>query len=871
MIWFRRKKREQDLERELRSHLDAETEEQRESGLSMEGAVYAARRALGNVLVIKEDTRAAWGWQWLAGTLQDLRYTLRFLRKSPVFAITAVLSLAMGIGMNTAIFSLLDAVLLRDLPVHSPDDLIVIAERIGSRESFSLSYPAFQVLSGSDTLTGVSGFRPWRFRTAIHGESSLANGQLVSGNYFSLLGVPAVLGRVLTERDDQVPGANPVAVLSYDYWQRECGSNPAVIGQTLDVQGHPFAVIGVAAPGFFGLEPGKEVDITVPLTMQAVAMPGTPLLNSADARWLRLIGRRKPGVSIEQAQANLALSWAQLTRTFPQHDRASGSRVEVLPGAQGLYDLRRQFSLPLRALMAAVALVLLIACANLASLLLARAAARQQEIDLRLSLGASRSRIVRQLLTESTLLAMMGGILGIALAYSATPLLVEVMSRGRSPIALDLAVHIPTLLFTLLVSLLAGLLFGLMPALRATRRESLHGNRIITGKPRRWTTALIVSQISLCLVMLACAALLLGSLRKLRQVDAGFRGDHVLLMSIRPSLSNYDGQRAGQLYQELYRRFSSLAGVKSVTLSMDTPLGGVSYTAGASLPGSGDQRTEGMQVSVNAVGPRFFETMGIPLLSGHDLTSRGGGATQQETVISESVARGLFPNGNPLGRHINIGDSSLEIVGVVKDTRYNGLREPPTPMVYRPYLQMHDTWEELFFGIRTVGNPEAIVGLVRRELREAAPNVPPFTLSTLDEQADAGLVRERLVSSLSAWFGAFALLLASIGLYGRLAYAVTERTPEIGIRLALGAKRTVVILTILREVLALVVGGIAIGLPLAVGSARAIRNLLYGLAPFDPSTLVTVVIAITMVAMLAAGIPARRASRIDPMTALRHQ
>ena len=870
MTWFRRKRREQDLERELQSHLDVETDEQRESGLSMEEAGYAARRALGNVLAIKEDTRAAWGWVWLAGTLQDLRYTLRFLRKSPVFAITAVLSLAMGIGMNTAIFSLLDAVLLRDLPVHSPEDLIVIAERMGSRESFSLSYPAFQALSGSDTLTGVSAFRPWRFRTTIHSESRLANGQLVSGNYFSLLGVPAVLGRVLTGSDDRVPGANPVAVLSYDYWRQEFGSNPAVIGQTLDVQGHPFTVIGVSAPEFFGLEPGKEVDITVPLTMQAVAMPGTPLLNSLDARWLRLIARRKPGVSLDQAQANLALRWAQLARRLPQHETASGSGVQAQPGAQGLYDLRRQFSLPLRALMAAVALVLLIACANLASLLLARAAARQQEIDLRLSLGASRSRLMRQLLTESTLLAVMGGILGIALAYSATPLLVEVMSRGRSPISLHLAVHTRTLLFTLLVSLLAGLLFGLVPALKATRRESLHGNRLITGKPRRWTTALIVAQISLCLIMLACAALLLGSVRKLRQVDAGFRRDHVLLMSIRPSLSNYDGPRAGQLYQELYSRFSALPGIKSVTLSMDTPLGGVSYTAGASLPGSGDRRTEGMQVSVNAVGPRFFETMGIPLLAGHDLNF-GGGATQPLAVIGESVARGLFPNGNPLGRRIKIGDSSMEIVGVVKDTRYNGLREPATPMLYRPYLQMQDTWEELFFGIRTFGNPEAIVSLVRRELHEAAPNVPPFTLSTLDEQAEAGMVREHLVASLSAWFGAFALLLASIGLYGRLAYAVAERTPEIGIRLALGAKRTIVMWTILREVLALVVGGIAIGLPLAVGSARAIRNLLYGIAPFDPATLGAVVIAIAGVAMLAACIPARRASRIDPMMALRHQ
>ncbi len=870
MRWWRRKRREEDLEREFRSHLEAEAEEQREAGLETAEARYAAQRALGNATIAREDTRATWGWGWVESTCQDLRYALRFLGKSRAFTVTAVLSLAIGIGMNTAIFSLLDAVLLRSLPVRSPQDLVVVAARSGSRESFSLSRPEFQALSGSEALAGMAAFRPWRFRTTIHGEPRFVNGALVSGDYFALLGVPALLGRTLANEDDKAPGADPVAVLSYDYWRREWNSDPAVIGHTIEIQGHPFTVIGVSAPEFFGLEPGEKVDVTVPLTMQAVAMPGTPLLTSPDARWLRLIGRRRPDVSLERVQADLTLIWARLRAASPEHEDP-GSHLEVLPGAQGLYDLRRKFSLPLRALMGAVALILLIACANLASLLLARATARQQEIDLRLSLGATRARLLRQLLTESTLLAMVGGICGIALAYSGRRFLMEVMSRGQSLIFPDLGIHMRTLLFTAAVTLFTGLLFGLLPALRATNAENLHGTRLVTRRSSRWITALILSQISLCLTMLVCGGLLLGSVEKLRNIDAGFRPDHVLLISIRPALSQYDKRRSDQLYRELYRRVSALPGVRSVTLSMDTPLGGVSYTAGASLPGPVGQHGNRMDASVNAVGPRFFETMGIPLQSGRDLNLRDDDHAPEVAIISQSVARGLFPGRNPLGQRIQVGNSAMSVVGVVKDTRYNGLRKPPTPMVYRPYLQMEGAWEELFFGIRTIGNPEGMVSLVRGELREAAPDVPVFSLTTLDEQVDAGLVREHMVSMLSSWLGAFALLLASIGLYGRFAYAVRERTREIGIRLALGEENVVVMWTILREVLALVLCGVLIGLPITLGCTRAIGSLLYGLAPSDPSILVAVVITIIVVAAVAGYIPARRAARIDPMVALRYE
>jgi predicted permease len=863
MNWRWRKAREADLEREIQSHLEAEAREQEARGVSAKEARYSARKALGNTALIKENTRAAWGWTSVEILKQDVHYALRILRNRPVFTATAILSLAIGIGINTSIFSLLDAILLRNLPVRAPEDLVLLAEQSPARQSFSFSTPQFRALAENDTLEGLSAFRPWRFKTVTHGEARFVNGQLVSGNWFSIVGVRAFLGRTLTDRDDRNPGGNAVAVLHFHYWQREFGADPNVIGRSIELQGHLVTIVGVAAPEFQGLEPGKEVDVTVPLAMQPSLMPGTPLLDSPNAKWLRLIGRRKPGVSIVQAQANMASSWAQLQ---PAHRGAPDSRIEILPGGQGLYDLRHQFSLPLRLLMSASALVLLVACANLASLLLARASSRRQEIALRLSLGASRGRLLRQLITESMLLSITGGIFGMAFAEWGGPLLVAFMSRGRAPIVLDLAIHTGTLFFTTIIALAAGFLFGIGPALRATSSANLHGVRLIGARHGRWTRALIISQVSLCLVVLACAGLLLGSLRKLRQVDAGFRSKNVLLMSIRPELSGYGGSRAAELYQNLYRRFSALPGVRSVTLSMDTPLGGVSYTTGASRPGSA-----AIEVNVNSVGPRFLETMGIPIRLGRDISSRDNDRGPQVAVISESVAQGLFHGRSPLGEQVAIGQSSMEIVGVAKDTRYQSLRTPAQPMVYRPYLQMPDTWEELFFGVRTVGDPQSIASAIRRELSATAPNVPIFSLSTLDEQVDRTLVQERMVSTLASCFGVVALLLAAVGLYGRLDYAVVERTREIGIRLALGAQRPVVFWTILREVLGPVICGIVIGLPLAMASARAIRTLLYGLPAFDPSTLTAVVFTIVVTAALAGYVPAHRAARVDPMQSLRHE
>jgi predicted permease len=656
--------------------------------------------------------------------------------------------------------------------------------------------------------------------------------------------------------------------VSYHYWRHALGADRGVIWQTIEIQGHPFTIVGVSDPKFTGLEPGKEVVITVPLSLQPIVMPGSPLARSATARWLRLIGRRKPGVSLAQAQANLSVLWTQMNAASPPGRRAQDTRLEALPGSQGLYDLRREFALPLRVLMAAVALVLLVACANLASLLLARATARRQEIALRISLGATRGRLLRQLLTESMLLAIVGGICGVTLAYWGAPLLIDLMSRGRAPIELELSLHGRTLMFTALISLATGLLFGMAPALRATSAAGMHGARLVAAGSGRWTGSLIVAQVSLCVVVLACAGLLLGSLRKLRQVDPGFRPEHVLLMSIRTATSGYDGPRTGILYGDLYRRFSALPGVESVTLSMDTPLGGVSYTADATLPGSASP-ADRMHLSVNSVGPRFFETMGTPLLMGRELGIRDDGGAPLVAVIGESVARSLFAGRNPIGQHFVMGKDSMEVVGVAKDIRYQSLREPAQPMIYRPYLQDPGTWEELFFAIRTTGDPLRMAALVRRELHEAAPNVPPFTLSTLDERVDASLTQERMVSALSAWFGGFALLLAAIGLYGRLAYAVVERTREIGIRMALGADKGDVRRVVLRDGAGMTLPGIGVGLVAALGLVRLMSALLFGVKPTDVVTFASVAALLLIVAFLACYLPARRAAALDPMQALR--
>ena len=832
-------------EEELQFHLAMLEQRKIDSGIAPAEARAQARREFGNPTLITERALDSWRYAFVSTVIQDVRYGLRGFRKNPGFAATAVLSLALGIGANTAIFHLFDALLFRPLPVKSPEELVLVTQKIGDQRSLMLTNGDREAFSGSETLSGLCASRHSRIRVTRSGESQFAEGMFAGGNCFVLLGVEAALGRTITETDDQPSADALVALLSYGYWQRQFGGDPSVIGQNLAMDGRSFTIAGVAPPGFIGLEPGAPADIIVPLTSFH-----SPLLANPNVHWLRLLGRRKPGVSIEQVQADLQVRASRIPQTPKANRVTPPERLEVVPAGSGFGAARMEFSLPLRLLMGAVALVLLIACANLASLLLARISGRRREIDLRIALGAGRGRILRQLLTESLLLSGLGGLAGTGIALVTTPLLVQAMSRGRTAISVDLSMDVRMLLFIGATSLLTGVLFGMAPALRAIRRTNvavaLHGTRLKTGS-RGWSAALIVTQVALCVVVLVSAALLLESLRKLQHVDPGFHKDHVLLLTIRPD--NYKGQSAVSLHREILHRLAAIPGVQVVTTFMDAPLGGSSIT------------TKGF--SINQVGPGFFEAMGIPLLAGRALTEQDAVEGRPVAVISARVARQFFPDRSALGQHLDVFGADKVVVGVVGDARYRSLRQPAEPMVYEPDFSPGS------YAIRTAGNPLALAGYARRELRDVARDVPVWSLDTLDALVDGTLVQERMVSSLCGLFGVFALLIASIGLYGRLSYSVAERTGEIGVRMALGARQSGVVWMVLRDALTLTLCGMAIGLPPALASTKLIRALLFAVTPTDTSTLLAITVTIIGINMIASYIPARRAASVDPVVSLR--
>jgi predicted permease len=894
---FSKERRDRELTEELESHLQMHVEDNLRRGMSPEEARREAIIRLGGIEQTKESYRDRRGLPVLETLLEDLRYGLRTLLKSPGFTAVVVLSLALGIGANTAIFTLINAALLKMLPVTDPERLVTI----GCSADDSFPYPAFKQLRDSNRVfSGVLAFRRLdTFDFEVDGHPGLAKGQVVSGNYYSLLGVNAILGRTITPQDDKVAGGAPVAVISYGYWAKRFNREPSAIGKKVVLNGSPFTIIGVTPPEFFGLEPGDPVEVSIPISMvgqvaSGWAAAGTPysVLSAPFRNWLHLMGRLKAGVTEARALANVDPIYRQAMREAAEGLPSSPfglrmrelflqTRLHLEPGGKGLAALRQKFSKPLLILMAVVGLLLLIACANVASLMLARASARQREMAVRTALGAGRLRLIRQLITESVLLALAGGVCGLLLAYRGSSALLHLMSQASSPISLNVQPDVRVLSFTALVSLFTAILFGLAPAMRSTQLEmgpALKDDTRSLGGARsrsRLGKALVVAQVALSLVLLIGAGLLVRSLEKLKNFYPGFNVQHVLLFSVNPGMVGYKEAQVIGLYQRLLAGIKAIPGLRAASFSVFTPLGtGFSNT----LPTVERYRPrpgEYAWVRINIIGPGYFKVLETPVLLGREFTEADAAGAAKVAVINQAMAHYYFGDTNPLGRRFSLpgwkGDASwLEIVGVIQDARNHSLREQTPPEAYIPFLQSPESGS-VTLELRTTADPGRLTAAVRRAVQETDGRLPVFDVKTLTEQVDESLVQERLVASLSSLFGVLALELASIGLYGLMAYTVTRRTNEIGLRMALGAQRAQILGMIMRETLLLVAVGLGIGVPAAIGASRLIASELYGLGPGDPLTVSMATFVMLGVAALSGYLPARRASRVDPMVALRYE
>jgi predicted permease len=897
---WRRKKRERDLEREIRADMALEEEEQRHAGVPPGEASYAARRAFGNVTLVKEVTREMWGWASLERLGQDLRYAFRMMKTSPGFTLVAVLSLALGIGGNTAIFSLMNAVMLRSLPVQEPERLVLfgaghwggITDGLPNRSWQLFSYPFYrQVQRENHVFSGVTAMMSLEndTRAVVEGAraSEPVSTRLVSGTYFSVLGVNAIAGRTFSDAEDQTPGADPVAAMSYSWWQRRFGRDPAVVGKTLTIGSTVYKIIGVAAPEFFGTSVGESPDLWIPLAMNTQLPPawgGDKLHTDSTFQCLYILARLKPGASVTQASAQVNLlfkqnlhAWVGANPSAKELSDIEHALIELTPGGCGLSPIRNEFSTSLRILMAAVGVVLLIACANIANLLLARAANRQREIAVRLSIGASRIRLIRQMLTESILLSVLGGAAGVAFAGWASAFLVWMVSTGDEALPLHVAPDARVLAFTTLLTVATGVLFGLAPALRATRVElssSLKEGRgsISTRSRNVLASALIVSQVALSAMLLTGAGLFVRSLMNLRNVNTGFNAQNVMIVGVdTPSLGyKRDDPRLTGVYHQVEERVKQMPGIQSASFAFFTFDQGA-WTEHAFVQGLA-VRAEQKEVHNNVIGSDFFAAMGLPVILGRGFTANDTATSPKVAVINETMARDYFPGGSPIGHRFGLSpehSGDFEVVGVVRDAKYESLRENPKPMAFYPYPQRVGFLGQLT--VRYAGDARDTVPEIRRAFSEVNSNLPITEFRTLAKHVDDTLVGDKLLARLSSFFGLLALLLASIGIYGVLSYAVARRTSEVGLRMALGATRSNVLWLVMRDVLTLMAVGLAIGVPAAVLLERLATDLFYGLAKIDPVSIAAAIGILILVAGIAAYLPARRASLVDPTTALRYE
>lgn len=889
MPWFsrllgslRKNKLESKLDDELRFHIEMRVQEFIAAGMTPVEAQYRAQRLFGNQQLLKERTRDMDTIGWIESLLQDLRYAFRQMRKSPGFTVVAVLSLAIGIGANTAIFTIIDAIMLKMLPVKNPGELVQLSRYYQDHRS-NFSYPWYAELRDQNHTTSgvfaVSNNSPSKVR--IGDETENIDCQFVTGNYFAVLGVKAVAGRAITPQDDKLTGAPAasVAVLSYGFWKRRLGSDPTAIGRTIYVEKAPFTVVGVMPPEFFGVEAGRAPSITIPMAAARHMRPEA-WLSHPDTHWLSVMARLKPNVSSEQAEADIRVIFGRLVakdagHVDDPHERrvALGQRLEVTPAGPGLDTLRLQFSEPLEILVAMVGLVLLIACANIANLLLARAAARRREIAVRLALGAGRSRLLRQFLTESLLLSAGGGALGLLLAWVGSNALVIFMSNGQERILPSLSPDVRVLAFTAIVSFVTGVFFGLAPAFRASRIDAgsaLKETRAMSPANRLAKT-LVISQAALSLILLIGATLLARSLQNLETMNPGFDRNNVLIISLDSEAAGLKGNDLNRYYQQLLARIPQVPGIRSASAALIIPISGGGISNLVEVEGYTPRPEEDKEADISPVAPKYFETVGTPLLAGRDFTLQDREGTPKVAIINQTMARYYFHDANPIGRHITTRfNGNMEIIGVVGDAKYLSLRETTSRTIYLPCFQGELPWGPAVF-VRTSLPISAIAAPLRGAVRALDKNVPVKDIWTLSHQVEQSLISERLIAMLSSFFGVLALLLACIGLYGVMSYSVVRRTNEIGIRVALGAARGDVLRLVLRETMLLVTLGIGIGLPVALASTRLIRSQLFDLEPNDPLTICAAMLTMFAVCALAGYLPARRASRVDPMVALRHE
>jgi putative ABC transport system permease protein len=884
---------ERDLAREIGSHLELLQDEFQRRGMNTEEARLAAKRTYGGIEQIKELHREARSWFWLEQARQDTRYSVRTLLKSPAFSLIAVLTLALGIGANTAIFSLIDSVMLKSLPVSHPEQLLQV--NMGGKDMWGYEEPFFtnpnweQLRDRQDVFSGIFAYATGRFNLAGRGEVRYVQGNYVSGQFFSTLGLRPIAGRTFAAADDR-RGCPGRAVLSYSFWRSEYGAHTDAVGKSILLDTHPFEVVGVIGPGFTGTDVGRESDVYVPLCAEKIIRGENNSLDEGVGGWLRVIGRPKPGLSFNGVEARLkTLAGPIFEATVPPNLRPDQREIylrrtfETQTAINGLSYVRSKYRQSLIVLMMIVGVVLLIACANVANLFLARSAARQREISIRMALGSGRGRLMRQLLIESMIVAFTGAALGVVFAHWGARLLVGLLVSNvyqENAVFLDLRIDLRVLAYTAGICVLTGLLFGLAPAWKATKVDPQSAMKtkargVIQSGKFRLGTALVVLQIALSLLLVSGAGLMLSTFFQLKTLNPGFDREHVLLAYVDPG-EKTPPARHGSVFAQMLDRLRNLPGARSVSYSDSTPLAGMLGLNYLHIDGYAPKSRESTLVYVNQVSDGYFQTIGTRLFAGRDFNAFDTTRSPRVAIVNQSLAKEFFSGHNPIGKHYRPeqGDKlggQVEIIGVVEDAKYADLREDFHPTAYSAASQDAKPGQFATFELRpTAGKLTAMIPEVKSAIAAVDPDAL-MQFKTFAGQVDESLARERLLATLSGFFGGLALLLAMLGLYGVMSYNMTRRRNEIGIRMALGAQQSTVLGGVLREMAALIVTGVGIGLCATIGLTRFIASLLYGVKANDPSTLALGAAVLASVALLAGFLPAHRASRLDPMDALREE